>query len=188
MFIESVMLCSHLSFYHFLLLLSSFFPSIRVISSELILGTMWPKYGSFSISPCNEYSGLISFMIDWFHLLAVQGTLKSLLQHHDLKASFPQCSTLFFFLQSNTHIHTSTEKAIALSIQIFVGKETSLLFNILCRLVITFLPRCKCLLISWLLSPSAMILNPRKENLSHLPLSSSICHEVMVSDAMILIF
>ena len=113
---------------HPLLLLPSIFPSIRVLSNELALCIRWPKYWSFSfiISPSSEYSGLIFFRIDWFDLLAVQKTLKSLLQHHNLKASIPQCST---FLKSNTHIHTTTEKNIALSIQTFVVKDMSLLFN-----------------------------------------------------------
>ena len=181
------MLSSHLILYHSLLLLPSVFPSIRVISSELTLGVTCPKYGSFSfsINPCNEYSGLVSFMIDWFHLLAVQGTLKSLLSTTIWKQKFLNAQPS---LQSNTHIQTTTVKTVALSIQTFVGKEISLLFNTLCRFVITLFPRSKCLLISWLLSPSATILNHRKENLSDIPLSPSIFLEVMGLDAMILIF
>ena len=132
-----------------LLLLPSIFPSIKVFSSESVLCIRWPKYWSFSfsISPSNEYSGLISFRIDWFDLLAVQGTLKSLLQHHNSKASILQCSG-FFYSSTLTSMHTG--KTIALTKQTFVGKVTSLFFNMLSRLVITFLPRSKRLLISWL--------------------------------------
>ena len=122
----------------------------------------WPNYWSFSfnISPSNEYSGLISFRVDWMDLLAVQGTLKSLLQHHSLKALNLQCST--FFIVQLSHPYTTTGKTIALTRRTFVGKVMSLLFNILSRLVITFLPRSKLLLISWLQSPSAVILEPKK--------------------------
>ena len=165
MFIESVMLCSHLSFYHFLLLLSSFFPSIRVISSELILGTMWPKYGSFSISPCNEYSGLISFMIDWFHLLAVQGNLKSLLQHHSLRESILQHAA--FFMVKLSHPYMTTGKNIALTIRTFVSQVMSLLFNVLSRFVIAFLPWSKHLLISRLQSPSTVIFGAQENKICH---------------------
>ena len=126
-----------------LLLLSSIFPSIRVFSNESALHIRWPKYWSFSISPSNEYSGLISFRIDWFDLLAVQGTLRSLLQHHNLKASILQ-HTAFFMVQLS-HLYMTTGKAIALTIQTFVGKVISLLFNTLSRCVIAFLPRSKCL-------------------------------------------
>ena len=131
-------------------LLPSIFPSIRVFSDESVLHTRWPKYWSFSfsISPSSEYSGLISFMIDWFDLLAVQGTLKNLLQHHGSKASILWCSA--FFMVQLSHRHMTTGKAIALPIQTFVSKVMSLLFNMLSRLVITFLPRSKRLLISWL--------------------------------------
>ena len=129
-----------------LLFLPSIFPSIRVFSNELVLCIRWPKYWSFSfsISPSNEYSGLISFRSDWLDLLAVQGSLKSLLQHHSSKASILQC--LAFFIVQHSHPHMTTGKIIALTRQIFVGKVMSLLFNMLSRLVITFLPRSKCLL------------------------------------------
>ena len=138
-----------------LLLLPSIFPSIRVFSNEPALRIRWPKYWSFSfsISPSNKYSGLISYKIDWFDLLAVQGTLKSLLQHHSSKASILQCSA--FITVQLSHPYVTTGKTIALTRWIFVGKVMSLLFNMLSRLVITFLPRSKCLLISWLQSPSA---------------------------------
>ena len=143
-----------------LLLLPSIFPSITVFSSVSVLHIRWPKYWSFSysISPSNEYSGLISFRIDGFDLLAVQGTLKSLLQHHSSKASILPCSG-FFVVQLSyvTHLYMTTGKTIALFIQTFVGKVKSLLFNMLSRSVTAFLPRSKCLLISWLQSPSAVI-------------------------------
>ena len=142
------------------LLPPSIFPSIRVFSSELALHIRWTKYWSFSfsISPSNEYSGLISFKIDWFDLLAVQGTLKSLLQHHSSKASILQCSP--FFMVQLSHPYMTTGKNIALTRQTLVGKVMSLLLNMLSRLVITFLPRSKHLLISWLQSPSLVILEP----------------------------
>ena len=132
------------------LLLPSIFPSIRVFSSESVLHIMWPKYWSFSfsISPSNEYSGLISFRMDWFDLLAVQGTLKSLLQHHSSKTSIIHCSGFFMFQLS--HSYMTTRKTITLTRWTFVGKVMSLLFNMLCRLVTVFLPRSKRLLISWL--------------------------------------
>ena len=157
-----VMPCNHLILCHPLLILPSVFPSIRAFSSELALCIMWPKYYSFSfrISPSNKYSWLISFRIDWFDLLAVQGTLKSLLQHHNSKASVLQHSA--FFMVQLSHPYLTTGKAIALTIWTFVGKVISLLLNMLSRLVITFLPRIKRLLISWLQSPSAVILEPRK--------------------------
>ena len=141
-----------------LLLLPSILPSIRVFSNESALRIWWPKYwsSSFSISPSNEYSGLISFRIDWLDLLAVQGTLKSLLQHHSSKASIVQCSA--FFVVQLSHPYMTTGKTIALTRQTFVGNIMSLLFIVLSRLVITFLPRSKCLLISWLQSPSDVIL------------------------------
>ena len=152
MSIESVMLSNHLTLCHALLLLPSIFPSIRIFSNELALRIRWPKYWSwsfnFSIHPSNEYSELLSFRIDWFDLLGVQGTLKSPLQHHSLKASILWRS--IFFMVQLTHPFMTTRKTIALTIQIFVGKVMSLLFNMLSRLVITFLPRSKCLLISWL--------------------------------------
>ena len=141
---------NHLIRYHPLLLLPSFFPSIRVFSNESLLHIRWPKYWSFSfsISPSHEYSGLISFRIDWFDLLAVQGTLKSLLQHHSSKGSILQLSA--FFMVQLSHPYVTTGKTIALTRWTFVGKVRSLLFNMLSRLVITFLPRWKHLLISWL--------------------------------------
>ena len=149
----------------------------------------WPKYWSFSfnISPSNEHSRLISFRMDWLDLLAVQGTLKSLLQHHSSKASILRCSA--FFIVQLSHPNMTTGKTIILTIWTFVGKVMSLLFNMLSRLVITFLPRSKRLLISWLQSPSAVILEPRKimsDTVS--TVSPSICHQVMGLDAMILVF
>ena len=148
--IESVIQSNHLILCHPLLLLPSIFPSIRVFSNESVLRIRWPKYWSFSfnISPSNAYSGLISFRMDWFDLLAVQGTLKSLLQHHSSKASILQHSALFILQLSNSYM--TTGKTIALTRWTFVGKVMSLLFNILSRLVITFLPRSKRLLISLL--------------------------------------
>ena len=144
-----------------LLLLPSIFPSIRVFSNESALCIRWPKYWSFSfnISPSNEHSGLISFRMDWLDLLAVQGTLKSLLQHHSTKASILWHSA--FFIVQLSHPYMTTGKTIALTRQTFVGKVMSLLFDMLSRLVITFLPRNKCLFISWLQSPSAVILEPK---------------------------
>ena len=151
MSIELVMRSNHLILLcHPLLFPPSIFPSIRVFSNESALCIRWPKYWSFSfnISPSNEYSGLISFRLDWLDLLAVQGTLKSLLQHHSSKASVPQCSA--FFIVQLSHPYMTTGKTIALTKQTFVGKVMSLLFNMLSRLVITFLPRSKRLLVSWL--------------------------------------
>ena len=141
-----------------LLLLPSIFSSIRVFSSESVLHIRWRKYWSFSfsISPSNEYLGLISFRMDWFELLEVQGTLKSLLQYHSSKASILRCSA--FFMVQLSHPYMTIGKTIALTRWIFVGKVTFLLFNMLSRLVIAFLPRSKRLLISWLQSPSAVIL------------------------------
>ena len=138
------------------------FPSIRVFSNESILHITWPKYWSFrfSISPSNEYSGLISFRMDWLDLLSVQATLKSLLQYHSSKASVLWCSA--FFIVQFSHPYMTTGKIIALTRWTFVGKVMSLLFNMLSKLVITFLPRSKHLLISWLQSPSAVILEPPK--------------------------
>ena len=145
-----------------LLLLPPISPSIRVFSNESSLHMRWPKYWSFtfSIIPSKEISGLISFRMDWLDLLAVQGTLKSLLQHHSSTASILQHSA--FFTVQLSHPYMTTGKTIALTRQTFVGKVMSLLFNMLSRLVITFLPRSKCLLISWLQSPSAVILYPEK--------------------------
>ena len=145
------------------LLLPSIFPSIRLFSNESALHIRWPKYWSFSIILSNEYSGLISFRIDWFDLLTVQGTLKSLLQHHSSKASILQCSA--FFLVYLSHPYMTTGKTIALTIWTFVSKMMSLLsdvFNTLSRFVIAFLPRSKHHLILWLQSPSAVILEPKK--------------------------
>ena len=152
---------NHLTLCH-PLLLPSIFPSIRVFSSESVLRIRWPKCWSFSFSPSSSYvySGLISFRIDWFDLLAVQGTLKSLLQHHSSKALILQHSA--FFIVQLSHPYETTGKTIALTRRILVGKVMSLLLNILSRLLITFLPRSKRLLISWLQSPSAVILEPPK--------------------------
>ena len=160
--IESVMPCNHLILCHPLLLLPSIFPSIRVFSSKSDFHIRWPKYWrfSFNIRPSNEYSGLISFKMDWLDLLAVQGTLKSLLQHHSTKASILRRSA--FLIEQFSYPYTLTGKTVALTRQTFVGKVTSLLFNTLSRLVITFLPRSKRLLISRLQSPSAVILEPPK--------------------------
>ena len=162
MSIESVMPSSHLILCRPLLLPPLFFPSIRVFSSESVLCTRWSKYWSFSfsISPSNEYSGLISFRINWFDHLAIQGTLKSLLQHHSLKALILWYSAFFMFQLSYPHM--TTGKIITLTIWTFVGKMMSLLFNMLSRLVIAFLPRSKHPLISWLQSPSTVILEPKK--------------------------
>ena len=164
MSVESMMPSNHIILYHPLLFLPSIFPHIRVFSNESVLHIRWTKYWSFSfsfsISPSNEYSGLISFRMDWLDLLAVQGTLRSLLQHHSSKASILQCSA--FFMVQLSHPHMTTGKTIALTRRTFVGKVMSLLFNMLSRFVITFLSRSKCLLISWLLSPSAVILEPKK--------------------------
>ena len=177
---------NHLILCHLLLLLLSLFPNIRVFSNESALRIRWPKYWSFSfnISPSNEHPGLISFRMD---LLAVQGTLKSLLQHHSSKASVLQCSA--FFLLQLSHPYMTTGKNIALPKQTFVDKVMSQLFNMLSRLVITFLPRSKRLLISWLQSPSAVILEPPKiKSATVSTVSPSICQEVMGPDAMILVF
>ena len=153
---------NHLILHHPLLLLPSFFPSIRVFSNESALRIRWPKYWSFSfnISPSNEHPGLISFRMDWLDLRAVQGTLKSLLQHHTSKVSILQHSA--FFIVQLSHPYVTTRKTIALIRRTFVGKVMSLLFNMLSRLVLTFLPRNKHLLISWLQSPSEVILEPTK--------------------------
>ena len=150
MSIETVMPSNHLILYHPLLLLPSIFSRIRVFSSELALRIKWPKYWSFSfsISPSNEYSGMISFRMNWLDLLAIQGTLKSLLQHHSLKASILQHSA--FLMVQLSHLHMTTGKTIALTMWTFVSKVMSLPFNMLSRLVIAFLPGSKSLLISWL--------------------------------------
>ena len=153
---------NHLILCHPLLLLPSIFPSIRVFSNELVLCIRWPKYWSFnfSISPSNAYSGLIFFRMDWLDLLVVQGTLKSLLQHHSSKASMLLCST--FFIVQLSHPYMTTGKTIALTRWTFVDQVMFLLFNMVSRFVIAFLPRSKRLLISWLQSPSAVILEPKK--------------------------
>ena len=162
MFIESVMPSNHLILCHPLLLLPSIFLSIRVFSNESALHISWPKHWSFSfnISPSNKYSGLISFRMDCLDLLAVQGTLKSLLQHHSSKASILQCSA--FFIVQLSHPYMTTGKTIASTRWTFVGKVMSLLYRMLLRFVIAFLPRSKRLLISWLQSPSVVILEPNK--------------------------
>ena len=164
MSIESVMLSNHLILCCPLLLQPSIFPNIRVFSNESALRIRWPKYWSFSfnICPSNEYSGLI-FRMDWLDLLAVQGTLKSLLQHHSSKASILQRSA--FFIVQLSYPHMTTGKTIVLTGRTFVDKVMSLLFNMLSRLVITFLPRSKSLLISWLPSPSAVILEPHQNKI-----------------------
>ena len=156
------MATNHLILCRPLLLPPSIFPSIRVFAKKSALRIRWPEYWSFSfsISPSNEYSGLISFRMDWFDLLAVQGTLKSLLQHHSSKASLLYCSV--FFMIQLSHPYLTPGKTIALTRRTFVGKEISLLFNMLSRLVIAFFPRSKHLLISWLQSPSAVIMESRK--------------------------
>ena len=160
--IESVMPSNRLILCHPLLLLPSIFPSIKVFFNESVLSIRWPKYWnfSFSISPSNEYSGLLSFSINWLNLLAVQGTFKSLLQHHSSKASILWRSA--FLIVQLSHPYMTTGKTTALTRRTFVGKVMSLLLNMLSRLVITFLPRSKCLLISWLQLPSAVILEPPK--------------------------
>ena len=162
MSIESVMPSSHLILCRSLLLLPPIPPSIRVFPNESTLHVRWPKYWSFSfsISPSNDHPGLISFSMDWLDLLAVEGALKSLLQHHSSKASIFRHSA--FFTIQLSHPYMTTGKTIALTRWTFVGKVMSLLFNMLSRLIITFLPRSKRLLISWLQSPSAVILEPRK--------------------------
>ena len=178
MSIESVIASNHLILCHPLLLLLSIFPSIRVFSNESVLPIRWPNYWSFSlsISPSNEYSGLISFRMDWLDLLAVQGTLKSL-QHHSSKTSILQLSA--FFIAQLSHPYMTTGKTIALTKRTFVGKVMSLLFNMLSRLVMTFLPRSKHLLISWLQSPSAVILEPPKiKSATPSIVFPSICHVV----------
>ena len=189
MSIEAVMPSNHLILCHPLLLLPSIFPSIRVFSKESALCIRWPKYWSFSfnISPSSEHSELISFRMDWLNLLAVQGTLKSLLQHHSSKASIRRHSA--FFTVQLSHPYMTTGKTIAFSRWTFVDKVMSLLFNMLSSLVITFLPRNKCLLISWLKSLSAVILeHPKIKPATVSTVSPSICLELMGPDAMILVF
>ena len=173
---------NHLIFCHPLLLLLSIFPSIRVFSHKSVLRIRWPKYWNFSFSviPSREIPGLI-FRMDWLDLLAVQETLKSVLRHHSSKTSILRHSA--FFTVQLSHPYMTTGKTIALNRWTFVGKVMSLLFNMLSRLVITFLPRSKCLLISWLQSLSTVILEPKK--IKSLTISSSICHEVMGPDAIV---
>ena len=188
MSIELVMPSNHLILCHPLLLLPPIPPSIRVFSNESTLHIRWPKYWSFSfgISPSNEHPGLI-FRMDWLDRLAVQGTLKSLLQHHSPKASILRC--LAFFIVQLSHPHMTTGKTIALTRRTFVGNVMSLLFNMLSRLTITFLSKIKRLLISCLQSQSAVILEPRKvKSVTVSIVSPSICHEVMGPDAMTLVF
>ena len=173
------MLSNHLILCRPLLLLPLIFPSIKVFSNESALHIRWPKYWSFSfsISPSNEHPELISFRMDYLDLLAVQGTPKSLLQHHSSKASILRHSA--FFTVQLSHPYMTTGKTIALTRRTFVGKLMSLLFNMLSRIVITFLLRSKHLLISWLQSPSAVILEPRKiKSATVSTVSPSICHEV----------
>ena len=180
---------SHLILCRPLFLLPSIFPSIMVFSYESVLHIRWPKYGSFSFSiiPSKEIPGLISFRMDWLDLHAVQGTLKSLLQHHSSKASILRHSA--FFTVQLSHPYMTTGKIIALTRRTFVGKVMSLLLNMLSRFVITFLPRSKHLLISWLQSPSAVILELKKiKPVTVSIVSPSICHEVMGPDAMIFVF
>ena len=183
------MASNHLILCCTLLLLPSIFPNIRVFFNESALQIRWPKYWSFSFSigPSSEYSGLISFGMDWLDPLAVQGTLKSLLQQHSSKASILWSSA--FFIVQLSHPYMTTGKTIALTRRAFVGTEMSLVFNVLSGLVITFLPRSKHLLISWLQSPSAVILEPPKiKSATVSTVFPSICHEVMGLDAMILVF
>ena len=178
--IVSVMLSNHFIFFCPLLLLPSIIPSTRVFSNESAFRIRWPKYWSFSfnISPSNKRPGLISIRMDWLNLLAVQGTLKSLLQQHSSKSSILRCSA--FFIVQLSHLFMNTGKNIAFTRWTFVGKVMSLLFNMLSRLVITFLPRSKHILISWLKSSSVVLLESRKINSATVPtVYPSICHEVM---------
>ena len=179
MSIESVMPSNHFILCPPLLL--------TVFSNESVLWISWPKYWTFSFSPSNEYSGLISYKNDWFNLLAIQGTLKSLLQHYSLKASVLCCSA--FFIVQLSHPYMITGKTKALTIQVFVSKVISLIFNMLSRFIIAFLSRSKRLLISWLQSPSTVNLEPKKIKVCHcFHFSPSICNEMMRLDAMIFIF
>ena len=183
MSIESVMPSNHLIICRPLVLLPSIFPSIKVFSNESALHIRWPKYWSFSFN-ITEHSGLISFRMDWLDLLAVQGTLKSLLQHHSSEASVLWCSA--FFTVQLSHPYMTTGKTITLTRWNFVNKIMSVPFNMLSRLVITFLPRSKHLLISWLQSPSAVILEPPK--IKSATVSPSICYEVMGPVAIIFVY
>ena len=180
--IKSMMPSNHLILFP-LLLQPSVFPRIRVFWIESVLPIRWPKYWNFSKSPSNEYSGLITFRIDWFDHLAVQQTLKSLLQHHSSKAKILWCSA--FFMVQLLHLYMTTGKTIALTRWTFVDKVMSLFFNILFRLIITFLPRNRHLLISRQQSPPAVILEPKK--IKSVTVSPSVCHEVMRLDAMVLV-
>ena len=187
--IESVIPSSHLNLCRPLLLLPPIPPSIRVFSNESTLRLRWPKYWrfSFSIIPSKEIPGLISLRMDWLDLLAVQGTLKSLLQHHSSKAWILQHSA--FFIVQLSHPYMTSGKIIALTRRTFVSKVMSLLFNMLSRLVITFLLRSKCLLISWLQSPPVVILEPPKiKSVTVSTISAAFCHEVMGPEAMIFVF
>ena len=187
MSIESVMSPNHLILCHPLHLPPSIFPSIRVFSNESVFRIRWPKYWSFSfsISPSNEYSGLISFRMDWFDLLAVQGTFKTLLQHHSLKASILRHSA--FFIVQLSHAYMTTGKTIALTIGTFVGKAVSLLFNILSRFVIAFLPRSKCLNLMAIVTICSDFGAP-KYKVCHFFHCFPICHKEMGMDAIILVF
>ena len=188
MSIESVMPSSHLILCHPILLLPSIFPSIRIFSNELALCIRWPKYWifsfSFSIRPVNKHLGLIFFKIDYFYLLTIQETFKSHLQNHSCKASILHRST--FFMVQFSHSYMTMGKTIALTIGTFVHKVMSLFFLYAVKVVTAFLSRSKCLLISWLPSPSAVILEPKK--IKSVTVSSCICHEVMGPDATILVF
>ena len=189
MSVKTVMPSNHLILCCPLLLPPSIFPSIRIFSNESVLHIRWLKYWSFSfsISPSNEYSGLISFRMDWFNTPAVQGTIKNLFQHHSSKASILQHST--YFMLQLSHPYMTTGRTIALIRWTFVGKVMSLLFNKLSMLVIAFLPRSKRLSISWLQSPSAVILEPPEIKSDTLSTGSpSIGHEVMGPDIMIFVF
>ena len=189
MSIELVMPSNHLILCHPFLLLPSIFPSIRVFSSESGLRIRWPEYWSFdfSVSPPNEYSGLISFRMDCLDLLAAQGTLKSLLQHNNSNVSILQHSA--HFMVQLSHPYMTTGKTIALTVWTFVSKVTSLLFNMLNSFAIAFLPRSKSLLISWPQSPFAVILEPKKiKSVTVSIVSPSIFHEMMRLDAMIFIY
>ena len=172
----------------YILLPPSIFPSIRIFSNELVLRIRCPKYWSFSfsISHSNDYSRLISFRMDWLDLLVVQGTLKSLLQHHSSKASILRCSAFFIGQSQLSHPYMTTGKTIALTRQTFAGKVLYLLCNMLSKLIIAFLPRSRHLLISWLQSPSAVILETPKIKCA--TVSTYICHDLMRSDAVILVF
>ena len=187
MSIESVMPSNYLILCHLLLLPPSILPTIRVFSNESVLHIRWPTYWSFSfsISTSNEYSGLISFRMDWLDFLTVQVSLRSLLQHCSSKASILWCSA--FFIVQLSHPYMTTGKTIALTRWTFIGKVMSLLFNMLSRLVIAFLQTSKCLLISWLQSPSASDFGAPPKIKSD-TVSTSTCHEVVGPDAMILVF